>query len=82
MTKLKLDPAFADYVGEAFKPLGVYLNFFQPTLKAGERRAFTVMMVNDRNEPEKGELRLALEAEGGREVARDPGPLTSPRSGR
>jgi hypothetical protein len=31
--KLKLDPAFADYLGEAFKPLGVYLDCFQPTLQ-------------------------------------------------
>ena len=38
VTRLKLDPAFADYMAEAFKPLGVYINFFQPTLKAGEAR--------------------------------------------
>ncbi len=35
VTKLELDPAFQDYLGEAFKPLAVYVNFFQPTLKAG-----------------------------------------------
>ena len=32
-------PAFADYMGEAFKPLGVYINFFQPTVKPGVSRA-------------------------------------------
>ena len=38
---LKLDPRFADYMGEAFKPLGVYLNFFQPTARGRRRRART-----------------------------------------
>ena len=72
MKALKLDPWFEDYMGEAFKPLGVYLNFFQPTLEAGKSRSFRVMMVNDLYAPEKGELRLTLEGEDGREVARAP----------
>jgi len=65
VTTLKLDPAFADYMGEAFKPLGVYINFFQPTLKAGTNRTFTVMMVNDESVPMNGALKLALENEAG-----------------
>jgi beta-galactosidase len=67
---LKLNPWFADYMGEAMKPLGVYLAFFQPTLAPGEARTFRVMVVNDLYEAESGELRLTLEDEGGREVAR------------
>jgi hypothetical protein len=67
--KLKLDPAFADYMGEAFKPLGVYLNFFQPTLKAGVTREFTVMMVNDEAKPQNGQLTLSLETKAGKELA-------------
>jgi hypothetical protein len=67
---LKLNPWFEDYVGEAMKPLGVYLAFFQPTLAPGRRRTFRVMMVNDLYEPETGELRLTLEDESGQEVAR------------
>ena len=66
---LKLNPWFEDYMGEAMKPLGVYLNFFQPTLEAGKGRPFRVMMVNDLYEPARGELRLTLEGEDGREVA-------------
>jgi hypothetical protein len=57
------------------KPLGVYLNFFQPTLEAGKSRSFRVMMVNDLYEPAKGELRLTLEGEDGREVARATSPF-------
>jgi len=44
---LKLRPEFEDYMGEAFKPLGVYANFFQPGLKGGAARELEVMMVND-----------------------------------
>jgi hypothetical protein len=68
--RLRLDPAFADYVGEAFKPLGVYVNFFQPTLAAGTNRTFTVRMVNDHDAPAAGTLALTLETPRGRIVAR------------
>jgi hypothetical protein len=67
---LTLEPHFADYVREAFKPLGVYLNFWQPKLKAAEARRFTVMMVNDTDKAAEGNLVLTLEAENGEVVAR------------
>jgi beta-galactosidase len=70
VTKLKLDPAFLDYLGEAFKPLGVYINFFQPTIKAGVAREFTVMLVNDEGRPLKGQLTLTLETKSGKVLAR------------
>jgi hypothetical protein len=70
VTKLKLDPAFADYVGEAFKPLGVYLNFFQPTLAPDTSRTFKVMLVNDEARSVNGKLLLTLENEKGKLVAR------------
>ena len=70
VTKLKLDPAFADYMGEAFKPLGVYINFFQPTLQGGTSRDFTVTMINDEAKPQNGELTLALETKAGKVLAR------------
>jgi hypothetical protein len=71
---LRLNPWFEDYMGEAMKPLGVYLAFFQPTLAAGQR-TFRVMMVNDLDRPERGELRLSLEREDGTEVARTARPF-------
>jgi beta-galactosidase len=58
---LKLEPHFADYVSEAFKPLGVYLNFFQPELECGKTRDFRVMMINDDDHPALGQLLLTLE---------------------
>jgi hypothetical protein len=75
VTRLKLDPAFADYMGEAFKPLGVYLNFFQPTLPAGATREFTVMMVNDEAKPQRGQLTLSLETKSGKVLAQTKQPF-------
>ena len=66
---LKLDPAFADYMSESFKPLGVYINFFEPTLKAGDAREFLVKTVNDYDKPIAGQLRLTLETKNGKVLA-------------
>ena len=49
-------------MSEAFKPLGVYVNFWQPQLAAGSTRSYRVMLVNDTYEPAKGKLTLAWEA--------------------
>jgi hypothetical protein len=65
-----LEPHFADYMGEAFKPLGVYLNFFQPTLSAGKQRTFTIKMVNDEARPLAGDLVLSLETRAGHQLAK------------
>lgn len=68
---LRLEPRFEDYVGEAFKPLGVYLNFWQAELKAGEPRRFAVMLVNDEPRPAAGALVLSAVNEAGSEAARE-----------
>jgi hypothetical protein len=70
VSKLKLDPAFEDYVGQSFKPIGVYLNFFQPTLSSGQSRSFKVMLVNDLNRAVRGSLRLTLVNAKNKELAR------------
>ena len=57
--RLKLDPYFADYLREAFKPLGVYVNFWRPHLAPGTSRAYRVMLVNDTDQPARGRLELA-----------------------
>jgi len=63
---LKLNPYFKDYMSEAFKPLGVYINFFQPTLKIGDTKEFTVYLVNDYDFPVDGKLNLSIEIRGGK----------------
>ena len=68
--KLQLDPYFQRFVGQAFKPLGVYLSFWQPMLPARTTRTFQVMLVNDEPRPAPGTLSLALSSESGVELAR------------
>lgn len=67
---LELEPHFKDYLAEAFKPLGLYINFWQPELEAGSKREFCVMAVNDYNMNVSGDLILSLESEDGMETAR------------
>jgi beta-galactosidase len=74
VTRLKLEPHFADYMSEAFKPLGVYINFFQPTLKTGDSHEFTVMMVNDEPRTATGRLVLSLETKSGKTLAQSETP--------
>jgi hypothetical protein len=62
--RLQLEPAFADYVGQAFKPVGLYLNFWQSHLAEGSTRAYRVMLVNDTDQPVRGRLELAWEPAG------------------
>jgi beta-galactosidase len=76
VTRLELDPAFADYLGEAFKPLGVYLNFFQPTLAPDTGRSFTVYLINDHDYPLHGQLVLTLEDERKKVLARSEQPFS------
>jgi beta-galactosidase len=79
--KLELHPHFKDYLGEAFKPLGVYLDFWQPTLAAGSKRRFFVMVINDRDEDSSGKLSLTFTSGDGREVLNLSQPFKVPRLG-
>jgi hypothetical protein len=62
---LELEPAFADYAAEAFKPLGLYLNFFQPKLPAGSVNTFKLVLVNDETQRVAGRVVLSFETEKG-----------------
>ena len=51
-------------MGEAFNPLGLYVNFWQPNLTAAAERTYRVMMINDTDEPARGKLELVWQPEG------------------
>ncbi len=78
---LTLEPHFEDYVKEAFKPLGVYINFWQPSLKANTNHRLAVMMVNDAERPATGRLVVSLTDENGTEVAKREIPFSIPALG-
>ncbi len=67
--KLKLVPQFADYVSEAFKPLGVYLEFFDSTLPAGTPREFSVRLINDEARAIRGHVAVSLETVDGKPLS-------------
>ncbi len=72
---LDLEPHFLDYVGEAFKPVGVYIDFWRPKLPPGVERDYHVMVVNDLDRRVLGRLRLAFHAPDGAELAAAEQPL-------
>jgi len=72
---LELEPNFEDYVGEAFKPVGVYINFWQDNLKSGAGRDFIVMLVNDPPRRVQGRLLLELVSAAGKPLLREEAPL-------
>jgi len=58
---LQLDPDFEDYMVQAFKPLGAYLDFWQPSLPSATKRTYRVQLVNDTHETATGRLSLTWE---------------------
>jgi hypothetical protein len=76
LERLELEPHFEDYVSQAFRPLGVYLNFWHPTIEAGSKQMFTVMMVNDGDRPITGSLALVIEDQKGEALARQSVPFS------
>jgi hypothetical protein len=69
LKNLKLEPHFEAAMEQAFNPLGVYLNFWQPALNVGESRDYTIAMVNDEDRPRAGKLRLVFTDAAGKEKA-------------
>ena len=67
--KLEFQPYFEEYVKEAFKPLGVYLNFWQTKLPAGRRERFQVLVLNDEYESARGNLLVVFSAASGKAEA-------------
>ena len=69
LQKLELEPHFAQAMEQAFNPLGVYLNFWHPTVHVNEAKEYTVAMVNDEDRPRAGKLRLVFTDAQGKQAA-------------
>lgn len=69
LKNLKLEPHFEAAMEQAFNPLGVYLNFWHPTLNVSESCDYTIAMVNDEDRSRAGKLRLAFIDAAGKEIA-------------
>lgn len=77
---LKLEPHFQEAMRQAFNPLGVYLNFWQPKMQVGKSNDYTVLMVNDEDRERRGKLRLVF-LKDGTEVSGTEIPFTLSRLG-
>lgn len=66
LQKLELEPHFEKSIEQAFKPLGVYLNFWHPSVEAGESNYYLIYMVNDEDRTRRGTLRLQFAAVDGK----------------
>ncbi len=60
MENLVFEPYFAEYVGDAFNPQGLMLDFWAETLEAGSQRTFSVHVINDLDSDWESEVRLYL----------------------
>jgi hypothetical protein len=58
--ELRYESHFAEYVKEAFAPVGLMLDFWADTLAAGEPREMPVVVINDLATPWSGQLRLRV----------------------
>ena len=61
---LIFEPHFAQYVGDAFAPVGLMIDHWATELSPGEARQAPVVVVNDLYDPWKGQVRLRLAHEG------------------
>ncbi len=69
LQSLTLEPHFASAMKQAFKPLGVYLNFWHPSLKAKQTLSYAISMVNDEDRARSGQLRLVFTDAAGHDVS-------------
>lgn len=58
--KLNFEPHFKRYVGDAFAPVGLMVDHWQDDVAGGEPRQVPVVVINDRQEPWGGSVRLEL----------------------
>jgi hypothetical protein len=58
--KLVMEPRFLAYMRDAFDPLGVMIDDFTPRLAPSASRAYRVIVTNDLDSVQSGEVRLRL----------------------
>lgn len=79
--RLELEPHFEDFVREAFKPLGVYVDFWKTEVQAGSKHRIFVLMINDEYDETDGMLSLSIHEESGPEVMHHELPFRVPALG-
>jgi len=78
---LRFEPLFEQYVGEAFNPVGLMLDFWAETMAPGSDSPAKVFVINDRYSDWRGEVRLRV-LRGDKEVSVQRQPCQVPALGR
>jgi len=60
---------YDDYFTEIFKPLGIYVNFFEPGVSPSSSEQISVMLINDEYKSVRGKIEMALVDDLGRAAA-------------
>ncbi len=81
LEKLTFEPKIEEYVGEAFSPVGLMLDFWADEVHCGEKRQLKVYAINDRYEDWSGLVRLRI-MHGNEQVGQDSQPCAIPALGR
>ena len=64
VAKLTLEPNFEEYVKEAFSPVGLMLDFWAPSGKAGEDKQLKIFVLNDLYDDWAGDVTLRVTRDG------------------
>jgi hypothetical protein len=60
VAKLEFEPLFAEYVRDAFSPVGLMLDFWAEEVPAGSAQEIKVYVINDTYDEWRGDVRLLL----------------------
>jgi hypothetical protein len=60
VAKLQMEPRYVEYVGEAFNPVGLMLDFWREKVAPGEKRKLSIYVINDRPEPWTGAIEVQV----------------------
>jgi beta-galactosidase len=61
---LELEPEFLKYVGDAFAPVGVMIQYWKPEMTAGQTLPLSISLINDLEKPWSGRVSLRFIREG------------------
>jgi len=64
LEKLTWDPDFYTYVRDAFAPVGIMIDAYEPAYKIGDDQAFPISIINDLHQPWEGSVRLRITRDG------------------
>jgi hypothetical protein len=77
---LVLEPHFAEYVRDAFAPVGVMIDYWNEEVARGQKLDLPVSVINDRDQDWSGNVRLRV-LQGGKPLHEESHPLSVPALG-